>query len=784
MGASTRAPGGSSANDQARRVMGLLINDMVERISDPLVLVSDDLHAVTEPAALDALTYLIERIPPQLHLVIATRNDPQLPLARLAARRQLAELRRAQLGFTRVEAEQLLDAAFDVCLANEDLDSLLARTEGWAVGLCLFATTLQRMERAADRSTFIAKMAGSDRYVFQFLAEEVLERQEPKIQRILLQTSILNELTPALCRAVTGLAHAADILDRLYHENLFIVSMNEHNGPSGRYRYHALFSDFLQKKLAAVMPDQVNELHRRAAEAHPSSTRSIAHYLAAGLWDRAASQMETVGPELLIHGLLDTVRAWCHALPQGLLEERPPLLALLGRCEMQRGDLSAARDALTRARSGFARLRDAEGESAATTTLLSAVFLQGDWEAMQGLVEAAKFMALGPLGQIQTLLPQTWLHMLHGESDRAAESLQRALQVARNSADPTGRNIVAFHLGPLFATLPGCLGPVEQFCREEGGADSLPRALGIAETATFLHLWRGDAEAAMAQGNEALALRQRLSGYTWLGLYAAVWLSIIHTLRRDLTTARQHADWIMAQYKNAPTIQHATWLYGAGRAYWQVGETGRAQEVLRRMHLGEQRETLPQGPILREALTGLIAFSQGHHAEAETLLRRVCVDEQRVPGSWIAGTCRVPLARLLYDRGSLDEAWKEIAPALEVCARDRTPGFVVQWGEFAIPILQLCVARGDETGMAAHALGLLGASTVQPVLAEPLSNRELDVLRLLANGVSNREIAQALFIGDETVKSHVARILRKLDAHNRTQPVSIAQRLGLVHLGT
>lgn len=123
-----------------------------------------------------------------------------------------------------------------------------------------------------------------------------------------------------------------------------------------------------------------------------------------------------------------------------------------------------------------------------------------------------------------------------------------------------------------------------------------------------------------------------------------------------------------------------------------------------------------------------------------------------------------------------------IEPALKVCARDRTPGIIVQWGDFAIPILQMCVARGDETGTAAHILGLLGASTAQSGLPELLSNRELDVLRILASGVSNREIAKALFVGEETVKSHVARILRKLNAENRTQAVSIAQRLGLINL--
>jgi len=275
--------GGSNPVEQARRVMGALINNILAALPEPFILVLDDLHFITETVIYAALDYLLERLPPALHLVIASRYDPPLSLARLKARGQMAELRLADLRFTGEEAAAFLNDRLQLALTPAELDSLQARTEGWAAGLRLLAGSLIRMNQPGDRAAFIDRLARTDRYLFDFLAEEVLQRQEPVLRAFLLETSILAEFTPALCWAVTRREDAAALLEKLYHRNLFLVVVDELLTPV--YRYHALFAEFLQQQLSREAPARRAELHRRAAQALTNPRQIISHYLAAG--DRA-----------------------------------------------------------------------------------------------------------------------------------------------------------------------------------------------------------------------------------------------------------------------------------------------------------------------------------------------------------------------------------------------------------------------------------------------------------------------------------------------------------------
>lgn len=297
----------------------MLINDILETLPDPFVLVLDDLHLVSEPAVYTALDYLLERLPPQMHLMAATRHDPPLALARLRGRGALAELRLPDLRFTLDEAAAFLNTQ-RLGLSPEDLASLHSRTEGWAVGLRLLADSLNRIPTRSGRSAFITYLAQTDRYVFDFLADEVLSRQSSAVRTFLLETSILPELTPALCQAVTGRADALAILEDLYRRNLFLVAVDDgrwttDDGPQTTdlirrpssmvrrlssvvhrpiYRYHALFAEFLRRRLTQEMPERLVELHARAAQAETVPARAIAHYLAAQLWEPAAQAMGAV----------------------------------------------------------------------------------------------------------------------------------------------------------------------------------------------------------------------------------------------------------------------------------------------------------------------------------------------------------------------------------------------------------------------------------------------------------------------------------------------------------
>jgi LuxR family transcriptional regulator, maltose regulon positive regulatory protein len=258
-----------------RQVTGVLINEIMQTLPLPFGLVLDDLHEVTNLECFNALNYLLERIPPQMKLVIATRHDPPIALARLRTRRQVAEFRLNHLRFTEGETAQLFNQTLQYRLHEEELKRLYAHTEGWAAGISLVASFLEQKPGEIKRINFLEQVEESERYIFDFLAAEVLDAQTGQIRNFLLKTAILYELTPNLCQAVADLATppvAHHILESLYHHNLFMVKV-EPQTPS--YRYHDLFRDFLIHKLELEQPETLNQLYLKAGKAETIPIRVI-----------------------------------------------------------------------------------------------------------------------------------------------------------------------------------------------------------------------------------------------------------------------------------------------------------------------------------------------------------------------------------------------------------------------------------------------------------------------------------------------------------------------------
>jgi len=412
---------------QARRVLGALVNDILATRPNPFVLVLDDLYRVTEPGVYAALDYLIEHAPPPMRLIIATRYDPPLALARLRARGQLAELRLHDLAFTLAETTAFLNDALRLDLSAADLEALQARTEGWPAGLRLLALSLAAIPTPAGRSDLVRDFARTDRYVFDFLAEEVLDRQPPPVRAFLLETSILAELTPARCQAVTGRPDAAALLEDLDRRNIFLVNLQAPSPTlqTPTYRYHALFAEFLRGRLKAEMPDRVRDLHRRAAETQTDPGRAIRHYLAAEMWEEAAQTIEQVGWNLLQQGLLDTIVGWIDALPTPIRDTHPLLTRLLGACAFWRGDFQAAQPLLERTVDGFQALGDEAGVGESLADLASSAFLQSDFARAGALIERALAYPLSPRSRAQVLMSRTWLGLFGGERARGGGTCRR-----------------------------------------------------------------------------------------------------------------------------------------------------------------------------------------------------------------------------------------------------------------------------------------------------------------------------------------------------------------------
>jgi LuxR family maltose regulon positive regulatory protein len=326
--------------------LATLLNDL-DAISNDVVLVLDDYHVIDARGVQDGMTFLLEHLPPQIHLVVGSRADPALPLARLRARGELAEIRAADLRFTPGEAAAYLNEAMGLALTTADVAALERRTEGWIAALQLAALSLQGRE---DTTAFIAGFAGDDRYIVDYLAEEVLQRQPEHVQHFLLQTSILDRLCGPLCDAVTGQDGGKAKLAALERGNLFLVPLDDRRR---WYRYHQLFADVLQAHLRDEQPEDVSDLHRRASawyQQNGEPAAAIRHALAAGDFERAADLVELAIPAMRKSRQEAAVRGWLELLPDEVIRVRPVLSVGFAGTLLIRSELEGVE----------ARLRDAE----------------------------------------------------------------------------------------------------------------------------------------------------------------------------------------------------------------------------------------------------------------------------------------------------------------------------------------------------------------------------------------------------------------------------------------
>ncbi len=311
-------------------VVEALADDLLEALPGPAALVLDDLHSVGDPAIYRALERFIDLLPPALTVVVATRHDPPLPLARWRVRRELAELRFADLRFSRAEAAALLNARLGTGLGEAEVAALHAQTEGWAAGLGLLAGSLERIASGGERARFLAGLERLDRSLYEYLAAEVLDRQDPFVRMFLIETAILQDLTPAVCAAVTGREDAGAILDELYARNLFLVELG--GAPAAQaptYRYQDLFREFLRERLRRDAPEWGRRLHLRAAHVERAPARRMRHLLEAEAWDEALALLDELAEPLIAQGATGTLRGWVEALPDHARARRPHLTYLL-----------------------------------------------------------------------------------------------------------------------------------------------------------------------------------------------------------------------------------------------------------------------------------------------------------------------------------------------------------------------------------------------------------------------------------------------------------------------
>ena len=821
-----------------------LLNE-ITTVPDNFVLVLDDFHVIDSKPVDQALTFLLEHLPPQMSLAITTREDPHLPLARLRARGQLTELRAADLRFTPFEAAEFLDLAMGLNLSPEDIAALETRTEGWIAGLQLAALSMQGHK---DTAGFIKSFTGSHHFVLDYLIEEVLHQQSASIQTFLLRTSILDRLCSPLCDAVLGSPSNSgqETLEYLEHANLFIVPLdNERRW----YRYHQLFADVLRMHLMAEQPDQVSALHQRASEWYEhngSAADAIRQALAAKDFERAAILVELAIPGMRRNRQEATVTelGWLKALPDELVHFRPVLSVAYAYALFGGGEPETVE----------ARLRDAE-----------------HWLDLADPVDPMADMRARPES------PAASMVVVDKEEFRRLPGmialLRTAQALARGDMPETVKN----------ARRVLDLAPENDYLMLGGAASTL----GLAAWAN------GDLDTARRMTADGMA-NVRLAGYISPAIGGAIALADIQIaqgrLHKAMTTYERALQWATAP--GAPVMRGAADMYvGMSVLHHEHNDLKTATQLLLTSQALGELAGLPQNPYRWCAAMARIREAQGDLDGALNLLdqagrlydgnfspnvRPIAMRKVRV---WVAqgrlGEAlgwankqgltvedglgylhefdHITLARVLLARYQRDRAGASISGVLGLLERllkaaeeGGRIGSVIE-----IQVLQALAYRAQGDLPAAllplqHALALAGPegyvrmfldegpsmlqllheasaheimpdytdkllaafeAEKRPILAaspgksedkpdlppafpeghrdgepliEPLSQRELKILQLIAQGLSNREIGERLFLALDTIKGHNRKIFDKLQVQSRTEAIARARELGLL----
>jgi LuxR family transcriptional regulator, maltose regulon positive regulatory protein len=779
-----------------------------------VVLILDDYHLVEAPPVHDSVAFLLDRLPPGLRLMLATRADPPLPLARLRGRGQLAELHAGDLRFTLAETAAFLREVTGLDLPAASVAALQDRTEGWAAGVQLAALSLRGQ---ADPAGFIATFAGSHRYVLDYLTEEVLAGQPEQVLRFLLETSVLDRLCGPLCDAVTGRTDSQALLEELDRANLFVVPLDE---VRRWWRYHHLFADLLRARLTRDRPGRVPELHRRAAawhQEHGSADEAVQHAVAAGETGWAARLVERHIEELLRSSEGATLDRWLSALPAESIRTRPRLCLAQGVTAIVGGRLEAVEPLLADAKRAFAATGDEPHEpsvgrarSVLTNVPAAIAFLRADLARLRGdAARAVDFdqQALTHLGEDDWLLRSqvAWnlaaAHWLRGELGEAERALADLVAERRAAGEGYLAMRVCHDLGEV-RLAQGRLGAALrthqrglEITREAG---QQPPCSGIALVGLAEVLYeRNELAAAYEHATRGVVLSRQLAFTQPLATGLAV-LARIRQAQGDTADARE----AIGQAERVPLSPEVVGMHNPvpawrARLLLAFGEVAAAADWAsgRGLAAGDQ----PGYPREREYLA-LVRVLLAEHASGPALgllgwLHAQAVAQRRT-GSVIEVAALRSLA--LADGGDLVAATASLADALALAAPE---GYIRVFADEGAPMARLLgrLTAAQRTGQVVFPgpvpRGYLERLTraFQPAAAPPaardtamagpsesLSERELEVLRLLAAGKSNQQIADELVVALATVKKHVGHILGKLNAANRTQAVARARVLGLL----
>ena len=782
-------------------ILPALVNE-IAGLEEPLSLVLDDYHVIDNQDIHGSLSFLIEHLSQRFHIVIATRADPPLPIARLRAQRCLTELRAEALRFTSDETGLLLNEMMGLGLTDEDVRVLEKRTEGWGVGLLLAA---QSMQGRSDKHEFVSAFSGSQHYILEYLIEEVLNRQTAWSRKFLLQTSILDRLCGPLCNVVTGGEGSEENIRQLSKENLFIIPLDQDHT---WYRYHHLFADllvnFLQKEFAR---EEILELHRRASHWYREAgehDKAVKYALNGQDFERAADLIEQIIDQVIARGQIKTLLGWIGAVPEEIIKSRPRLLMHQGWVVFLSGKVTQASQILQQAKRALTTIPEGVERN----------FLHGRLSAMLGTITALTHDIPGAMAEAQealTFLPENEYiykaratrvlgvcHMFQGDMGQALESLEQAKLLALKGQNNflaaeilSQMGTLRKHQGALSLALETYQQILDLYERPEVAPPACLGYIGLADIA----LEQNELQKAELYVNTGIELCQKGNiGYALQPAYLIEGLlkcaqddqaGALESIQRGEALSRRGGGSIESRLG-------LTWFQT--RFYLDCGEIEKARDWATGKLLPSSWSFDKMPILLDEMYQSLLARVYLRTGEFEKALE-VCerVSPQAEAGGRLARVVELSLFKAMA-------LWKlertsQAIEAFERCLALAEPeGFVrtfLEGGEDVIELLRRVKARGRRVEYVSRLETMLNGQQVevkgdtmktpsQEDLIEPLTERELEVLRLMCVGHSNQDIADAMIVSVNTVKKHTSNIYGKLGVRNRAQAVLRAREIELI----
>ena len=780
-------------------ILTSLINELTETLQVPFILVLDDYHVVTSPDVHEALLFLVENVPPDMHLVILTREDPPLPLARLRAQQQLTEIRAADLRFSLEETASFLNQVMGLDLTTNQVETLEGRTEGWIAGLQMTAISMSGRD---DKSSFIRTFASSNRFIFDYLIDEVLDGLSSDVRDFLVKTSILDRMCAPLCDAVTGKIDGQNILLQLEQTNLFIIPLDDQRY---WYRYHHLFADLLRQQLKTANTDNVYELHKKACEWYQDNELvgdAIHHALSIGNYEFVADLSETLVFESIERNELFIIANWLDNLPENIMQTRPWLNIALAWILFRTRQFERVEQHIQYIERSLQDHQKQDLHIQSHSTAIKA-YLAG----IHGNIDQVAFLSrksLGLLPEKEKRLRGSMFSLLGsalqrmGDFDDAKQAYFDGISFSKAAGDwqntiesygdLTGFYVERGQLHKAFSTCQEALKYVESVFKK-GGQMPFETAYIHVRLSTILRHWN-KLEKSLWHAKRAIKIAKTWgSGFRLAYVNLAIALQSVgqdeeamQAIQQAEAMAMEESEFWLADVRS---VRALLWLdrddLDAASRWAQESELSTDDEI----SFSRQRHYL----ILAQVL--LVQGKKGDHQALDNaihLLSRL----QKILDSSNANAYSLQvlicMAIAYQAQGKMEEALGAIGQALSIAEQGGYIHVFLREGALMKKLLEHASIKNISPNYTQKLLKIFGdviqeTDSTDPqfaqldVITDALTPRELEVLRLLDNELPIPDIADKLVLSIDTVRTHIKRIYRKLDVHSRFEAVIKAKEL-------